>query len=115
MKKYKHRQFVTLHDSLIPVDNITHVDISDLDNDHVVVVTHHGEYHAYGFDAIEVVLAVKPSAVEGRRNIRFKKGAWAFHNIVGHPLMQILVWIGFTKAAISVHDLTTPTARQLKR
>lgn len=114
MKNYKRKQFVTLHDYLVPIDNIELVDMSDFDNDHVVVKTHNGTYHAYGFDAIEVVLAVKPSAVEGRRNVRFKKGAWAFHNIIGHPLMQILVWIGFKKAAIRVHDITTPTARRLK-
>jgi hypothetical protein len=33
---------------------------------------------------------------------------WPFHNIVGHPLMQVLMWIGLEKAANAVHDGTLP-------
>jgi hypothetical protein len=33
---------------------------------------------------------------------------WPFHNIVGHPLMQVLMWTGLEKAANAVHDGTLP-------
>jgi len=33
---------------------------------------------------------------------------YAFHNIVAHPLMQILQWVGRQDLADSVHDKTLP-------
>ena len=36
---------------------------------------------------------------------RFK---YSLHNIIGHPLMQILYILGFTKWAKLVHDKTLP-------
>ena len=33
---------------------------------------------------------------------------WPFHNIVGHPIMQVLMWVGLEKAANAVHDGTLP-------
>jgi hypothetical protein len=33
---------------------------------------------------------------------------YAFHNIVAHPLMQILQWIGKSDLADKVHDRTLP-------
>ncbi len=37
------------------------------------------------------------------------KNAWVLHNLIGHPLMQILSWLGFKDLAIQVHDATVPT------
>lgn len=34
---------------------------------------------------------------------------WPIHNIVGHPLMQVLIWAGLEKVASAVHDGTLPT------
>ena len=33
---------------------------------------------------------------------------WAVHNLVGHPLMQILTWLGKPELGVRVHDATTP-------
>ena len=33
---------------------------------------------------------------------------FAFHNIIGHPLMQILMWVGKNDLAKKVHDNTLP-------
>lgn len=65
---------------------------------------------ASGFDAIEILMAMKPSAAEGTR-LRFRKHAWAFHNLIGHPVMQVLAWMGFKRSAIRFHDWSAPSAR----
>lgn len=97
--------------TLIPFRDVRFVDISEIDNRIAKITTYSGDvYEARGFDAVEAVWAMKPSAIEGKR-LRFKKNGWAFHNLVGHPVMQILAWMGFRKAAIRFHDYTTPQAR----
>ena len=36
---------------------------------------------------------------------RFK---WTIHNIVAHPLSEVLFQLGFEKASNKIHDCTTP-------
>lgn len=89
------------------------LDISKLESDQIVRVKLNGSpawIVSSGFDAIEILMAIKPSAAEGTR-LRFKKHAWAFHNLVGHPVMQMLAWAGFKKAAIRFHDWSAPSMR----
>jgi hypothetical protein len=96
---------------LIQFVDVDDLDLSDLENEHVRITRKDGKvFDAYGFDAIEAVMALKPSALEGRR-LKWQKGAWAFHNMIGHPWMQILAWLGFTRRAIKFHDDTTPRPR----
>ena len=45
---------------------------------------------------------------------RFYKN-WPMHNIVAHPLMQILEWIGLVSMADKLHDATLPPNPQGKR
>jgi hypothetical protein len=33
---------------------------------------------------------------------------WAIHNIIGHPMMEILYWIGLRKLSRWIHDETVP-------
>jgi hypothetical protein len=97
--------------NLIPFGDVERVDISAIEQEQAIIVTQGGLYYfANGFDAIEAVMLIKPSALEGRR-LKWRQGAWAFHNIVGHPLMQILAWLGFKRKAIWLHDITTPRPR----
>jgi hypothetical protein len=101
-------------DQLIPLHHIKRIDIGSIEHAEVDIVTNDGEtFKAMGFDAIEAIWAFKPSAVEGRR-LKWKKGAWAFHNIVGHPLMQFLAWVGLTRLAVVLHDATTPVPRAFR-
>lgn len=102
--------FVKAGDDIIPVERIRRINIKDVEQQSITLYTDDGEYEAKGFDAIEAVMLLKPSALEGRR-LKWKKGAWAFHNLVGHPTMQVLAWLGFYKQAIRVHDRTTPAPR----
>jgi hypothetical protein len=98
-------------DILIPWHRVKTVSMYVLEQQRVTVTTVDGEVHeALGFDAIEIVMQLKPSALEGRR-LKWKQGAWAFHNFVAHPAMQVLVWLGYKKAAIRLHDRTTPRPR----
>jgi len=60
-----------------------------------------------GLDAIDLVMAVKPSLFEGKR-LRFPKHAWIVHNLIAHPLMQILALVGFRKQALWLHEVTIP-------
>lgn len=98
---------------LVQVSRIKRVDITNIEREFVVLHTEDGEFVARGFDAIEVVMALKPSSMEGRR-MKWRKNAWAFHNFVAHPVVQILAWLGFKKAAIRFHDYTTPTPRSVR-
>ena len=101
------RHFIKANQLLIPVTAIERADISDVENG-VVDIFHNGEkIRLEGFDALEAVMLLNPSALEGRR-LRWVKNAWAFHNMVAHPVMQVLVWLGFKKAAIRLHDATVP-------
>lgn len=74
----------------------------------VQIVLRNGEVHTlYGTHAVDAVYLCQPSLLEGSR-FRWVKGAWALHNLVGHPLMQLLSFAGFHKAAFWVHDNTIP-------
>lgn len=95
-------------DELIPLDNVFLVNIEEIEKGVVKIVAYGGAtYTAEGVDAINAVMLLKPSALEGRR-LRWAKHAWAFHNIVAHPVMQVLSWLRFYKTAIWVHDATIP-------
>ncbi len=96
---------------LIPFRDVARVDIAQIEEEVVNIYTHGGSsYCAQGFDAIEAIMILRPSAMEGQR-LRWKKHAWAFHNIVGHPLMQFMAWMGLGRAAVRFHDWTTPRPR----
>ena len=99
-------------DTLIGLTEVATMDLSQLESHQAVrISTRRGDvYTATGFHAIEAVYAFKPSALEGRR-LRWRRGAWAFHNLVGHPVMQFLAWIGRGRAGVRFHDWTTPKPR----
>lgn len=101
------RLFIKAGQDLIPVAEVTRADISDVENGVVDIFCGAERRRLEGFDALEAVMLLNPSALEGRR-LRWMKNAWAFHNLVAHPVMQVLVWLGFKKAAIRLHDATVP-------
>lgn len=102
------REFVKAGQAIIRVADIVKVDVGRLEYGTARVTLADGTaYEAQEFDAFEIVMLLHPSALEGRR-LRWAKNAWAFHNLVAHPLMQLLVWCGFKKAGIWLHDATVP-------
>lgn len=113
-KMQTQRCFVKAGDILIPLDKIEIVGLADIETGAVSITYDHGKTAiAKGFDAMEVMMMLKPSALEGRR-LRWVKHVWAFHNLVAHPLMQLMVWCGFTKQAIWLHDVTVPRPKGLR-
>jgi len=96
-----------LGNHLVPIDNILEVDIWELEKGFVTVKTTNGSFIISGFDALEVVWWFKPSSMEGKR-LSWKPHAWAFHNLIAHPVVQILAWMNLKKQAIRFHDWTTP-------
>jgi hypothetical protein len=63
-----------------------------------------------GFFAIELVHKLKPSALEGNWKFWYKY-SWIIHNIIAHPVMQILCLLGAVDLGIWVHDITVPTPK----
>lgn len=103
------RMFIKAGDIIIPLASVHRLDMSRLEQTGEVDITFgNGEVAtARDFDAFEVIMLLHPAAIEGRR-LRWAKNAWAFHNLVAHPLMQVMVWLGFRRAAIRLHDMTVP-------
>ena len=100
-------------DNLIPLANVVDIDIEHIERGFVTIFANGRAYTAYGFDAIEAIMMIKPSALEGRR-LKWNKNAWAYHNFIAHPIVQILAWLGLKKQAVWYHDYTTPMPRDFK-
>ena len=99
--------FVRLGNTLVNSKLITGVDLRNLE-ELVVTVFYDGEtYTIEGIQAIELLMALRPSVLESRR-LRWARHAWAFHNLVGHPLMQLLAFFRKYELAMWVHDATVP-------
>lgn len=101
--------FVQLGDrAIIHTDEIDWVDIRRLE-ELVIVVHHSGGQQSIinGIQAIDIIMTIKPSAFEGKR-MRWKRHMWMVHNLIGHPLMQLLVFAKQYKLAIRVHEATIP-------
>ena len=101
------RSFIKAGDIMLPVRDIDSVDISRVEQGVVTVTACGRQFEAQDFDAFEIIMLLQPSALEGRR-LRWVKNAWAFHNLIAHPLMQVMVWLGLKKLAIRLHDATVP-------
>lgn len=95
-------------DRVVSIDEIAELDCGHLEIFEVIVRMKSGErFHLNGQMALDLVMAVKPSAFEGKR-FRFARHAWAFHNLIAHPVLQILAWAGFHKLGFRIHDATVP-------
>lgn len=102
-------KFLKLDSKLIAIDDISSVDYKDLETEYkITVITKQGESAvATELNAIECLMQLRPSVLEGKR-LRWAKRVWYIHNLVGHPLMQFLAMLGFYKQAFWVHDATVP-------
>ena len=99
---------------LVPLGDVAALDLAEAPLGRVRLRLRSGsEVVALGLDAIEAVMATRPSAVEGRPGpaLRWPRGAWAFHNVVAHPLMQVLAWVGRGRLGVRLHDWSTPVPR----
>jgi len=105
-------KFIEMNKKLVNVAGINHILIDRLESEGYIYVFYIGgaaEY-VHGSQAVEIVRRLHPSAFEGKR-LKFLKNRWVIHNLVGHPLMQLLSWLGCKSLAMEVHDATVPTPK----
>jgi hypothetical protein len=101
-------KFIKINDTLYNVDDILFVDAS-LVEDLILTVYPKDRMpvEASGLEAIDIIMTLKPSLFEGKR-LRFPKRMWIVHNLIAHPLMQLLALVGFRKQALWLHEVTVP-------
>lgn len=99
-----------------PESEVARLDLSRLESDgEVVVLTRDGrEHRASGPAAVDLVMRLSPHLLEGRR-LRWAPRAWAFHNLVAHPVMQLLSWCGMRGLGLRLHDASVPRPAGLRR
>ena len=106
---YKVDKMIKMDKFIIDVEEISSVDLSKLESDYMItVITKQGVIAtATELNAIECIMIIKPSALEGRR-LKWAKRVWYIHNLIGHPLMTFLAIFKLYKAAMWIHDITVP-------
>lgn len=72
-----------------------------------------GTYQLEGTEAVEALLVIHPIALEAA-GARWIKRSWTLHNLIGHPVLEILARLGFPKLGLRVHDATMPGANRLR-
>lgn len=100
-------KFVKNGTHLVAVDRIEWADYSRIEELRLVVGFDDQVIQIEGIDALESAMAMRPSCLEGKR-LRWARRTWMLHNLVGHPLMQLLAMLGRHDLAFKVHDATVP-------
>lgn len=104
--------FIQINDKLVNAYTINSITVDQLVMYGFIHIHYYdGEIESVsGPEAVDVVMRLCPSAVEGRR-FKFLKFHWAIHNLIGHPLMQVLSWLGLRSWGLKVHDATVPNPK----
>ena len=111
----KKLHFVLTDSGILRFEDITSVDMREIDKAHATATDRNGTaYQFTGIAALELVWTLKPSSLEGNPNIRWAKHSWIVHNLIGHPLMQIVAFFGTYKLAMHIHDSTVPKPKGIK-
>jgi hypothetical protein len=106
--------FLTVNDRIINLASIDTIDCSMLETKGTVSVQLKNGVllELRGAHAIDIVMRAAPGYVEGKR-FKWVRHGWAVHNLIGHPLLQVLAWVGLLKIGLLIHDLTIPRPRSL--
>lgn len=101
--------FVHYNGKIVNSHDISSIDFEKLSEKSFISVKRIGvvEEVVSGPEAFNLIMKLCPDALEGQR-VRYQRHAWAIHNLLGHPLMQICSWLGFTKLGLEIHDKTVP-------
>ena len=101
---------IRIGDRIVCREDIRVIDMTHLDELRVRVhLAEPGEpVELRDAQAVDLLMRICPSVFEGPR-LRFARHAWAVHNLIGHPVMQICAWLGKPKLGLWVHDVTVPT------
>jgi len=103
-------KYVKTGEHLLAVDRIDSADYSRIEDLILVVECDGRSITIEGIDALESAMVLRPSILEGKK-LRWAKHRWLLHNLIGHPLMQILAMLKLYEWAFWVHDSTVPTPR----
>lgn len=88
--------------------DVKYVDISNIEQQSIVAyVDGLPPLTITGIAALEFVWMLKPSVLEGKK-LTWHKNAWVMHNLVAHPIMQLLAFVRAYSWAIWIHDVTIP-------
>ena len=118
------RRFLKAGTELYPVDAVRQVDLSELEEKgtiaiHFVAVRGSGTdawtQVLTGIEAIEALETLYPAALEGNRGVRWLRRSWTRHNLLGHPLMEILSRLGFPHLGLRIHDATIPGVDKIRK
>lgn len=106
--KNQDRTMIKLDIGLVRLSEIDEVDDTLLEKYGKILVRVQEVWHPVsGFFATELMWLLKPSSLEGRR-FNWTKHSWSIHNLIAHPIMQILAYMRCYKTAMWLHDVTVP-------
>lgn len=101
--------FLHFNGRLVNSDTISSIDVEELvDNEYIRVHYKDGKMELVErMDAFHIVDELAPAALEGRK-AKYRRHAWAIHNLLGHPLMQVCAWLHLPRLGLKIHDMTIP-------
>lgn len=104
--------FVHFNNNIYNTSEVKWVDCTDYVSKGIIRV--HLAYRmeiVSGADALSVIQTLCPAVLEGKR-AKYVRHAWAVHNLIGHPLMQIFSWLHLPSLGIKIHDATIPDPKE---
>jgi len=103
-------EFFRYGNILLPISHITSIHLDDLEKTgSIIVEIDYGRIIKLTIvDSYDLLMQIKPSALEGKR-LKWLRNKWLIHNVIGHPVMQLLAFFGFGKLGIKIHEATIPT------
>jgi hypothetical protein len=106
--------FIKIGSTIYNLDTVASIDASDIEHLRLTLIFLSGKMVVVeGLEAIEVIMTVKPSFFEGKR-LKFPKRMWIMHNLVAHPLMQVLSLVGLRRQGLWLHEITIPRPTGIK-
>jgi hypothetical protein len=101
--------FVHYNGKLVNSDTIESIDYGALALLGSVLVHYKNKINepVEGIEAFNLVMDLCPKALEGE-GLEYQRHAWAVHNLLGHPLMQLFTWLGYRELGLKIHDETVP-------
>lgn len=105
--------FIFYNNKIVNSDFISKIDCEKLFSENYLTINLKDgtEEIVIGTESINIIMRLCPAFLEGKR-LKYIRNAWAIHNMVGHPLMQIFSWIGLPSLGIKIHDKSTPNPKK---
>lgn len=104
--------YILVNKNIVHLKNIIKIDYDDIENGNITlhIEDRYGYYEltTNGIESLMVLWKLNPRVLKGKKYIKWPKYAWWKHNLIGKPLMQILLFFHLYKEATYVHDITIP-------